>query len=46
MNEILYSLPNMALNDVPVGKDESFNKLIKKVGDIKIIILKLNLMLN
>ena len=35
LNDILYSLPNIALNDVPVGKDETFNKLIKKVGDIK-----------
>ena len=30
LNEILYSLPNIALDDVPVGKDETFNKLIKK----------------
>ena len=35
LNEILYSLPNIALDDVPVGKDETFNKLIKKVGNIK-----------
>ena len=35
LNETLYSLPNLALNDVPVGNDDSFNKLIKKVGDIK-----------
>ena len=34
-NETLYSLPNLALNDVPVGNDDSFNKLIKKVGDIR-----------
>jgi len=35
LNETLYSLPNLALNDVPVGNDDSFNKLIKKVGDIR-----------
>ena len=35
LNEALYSLPNLALNDVPVGNDDSFNKLIKKVGDIR-----------
>jgi seryl-tRNA synthetase len=35
LNNILYSLPNIALDDVPVGKDESLNKLIKKVGNIK-----------
>ena len=35
LNQTLYSLPNLALNDVPVGNDDSFNKLIKKVGDIR-----------
>ena len=35
LNTILYSLPNVALDDVPVGKDETSNKLIKKVGYIK-----------
>ena len=35
LNNILYSLPNIALDDVPVGKDESLNKLIKKIGIIK-----------
>jgi seryl-tRNA synthetase len=35
LNNILYSLPNIALDDVPVGEDESHNKLIKKVGNIK-----------
>ena len=34
LNNILYSLPNIALNDVPVGKDEKSNKFIKKVGNI------------
>ena len=30
----LSSLPNIALDDVPIGKDETSNKEIKKVGDI------------
>ena len=35
LEEIIFSLPNLAHDDVPIGKDEKFNKLIKKVGDIK-----------
>ena len=35
LEKILYSLPNLALEEVPLGKDDKFNKLIKKVGDIK-----------
>ena len=31
---ILSSLPNIALDEVPVGKDEKSNKEIKKVGEI------------
>jgi len=31
---MLSSLPNLALDDVPVGKDESSNKEIKKIGEI------------
>ena len=34
LNDILSSLPNLPNEDVPIGKDESSNKLIKKVGDI------------
>lgn len=30
----LGSLPNLALDDVPIGKDENFNKEIKKIGEI------------
>ena len=30
LNQILFSLPNTALDDVPIGKDERSNKLIKK----------------
>ena len=35
LNEIIYSLPNLALDDVPVGKDDKFNKLIRKSGKLK-----------
>jgi seryl-tRNA synthetase len=35
LEEIIFSLPNLAHDDVPIGKDEKSNKLIKKVGDIK-----------
>ena len=35
LNKIIFSLPNIALDEVPVGKDEKSNKLIKKVGDIR-----------
>jgi len=32
---ILKALPNIANDEVPIGKDEKSNKLVKKVGDIK-----------
>ena len=35
INHILSHLPNLALEDVPIGKDESSNKLIRKEGTIK-----------
>ena len=35
LNKIIYELPNIALDDVPLGKDEKSNKLIKKFGKIK-----------
>ena len=35
LNELLYNLPNLALDEVPIGKDEKSNKLIKKFGNIK-----------
>ena len=35
LNQVIFSLPNIALDDVPVGKDEKANKLIKKVGTIR-----------
>ena len=35
LDKIIFSLPNLALDDVPVGKDDKSNKLIKKKGNIK-----------
>ena len=35
LDKIIFSLPNVAHDDVPIGKDEGFNKLIKKEGIIK-----------
>ena len=35
LNKIIFSLPNLAHKDVPIGKDEKSNKLIKKKGNIK-----------
>ncbi len=35
LNEYLNLLPNLALEDVPVGKDHKTNKLIKKFGKIR-----------
>ena len=35
LNNLLHILPNLALDDVPVGKDEKSNKLIEQVGKIK-----------
>tara|TARA_B100000767_G_scaffold273496_1_gene303764 strand:+ start:1836 stop:3083 length:1248 start_codon:yes stop_codon:yes gene_type:complete len=35
LNQILFSLPNIASEDVPLGNDDKSNKLIKKVGKIK-----------
>ena len=35
LDEIVSSLPNLALNDVPIGNDEKSNKLIKKEGKVK-----------
>ena len=40
INKIIFSLPNLALDDVPVGKDEKSNKIIKKNGDIKKFLFK------
>ena len=35
LNKIIFSLPNLAQDDVPVGNDEKSNILIKKEGNIK-----------
>ncbi len=35
LDNILNALPNIALKDVPIGKDESYNKEISKNGEIK-----------
>ena len=35
LNDIIFSLPNLALEDVPIGKNETSNKLIKKSGKVK-----------
>ena len=35
LDEILSSIPNLPLDDVPVGKDENSNKEVLKVGEIK-----------
>ena len=32
---ILATIPNIALDDVPVGNDEISNKITKKVGKVK-----------
>ena len=35
INIILSSIPNLALDDVPIGNDEKSNKIIKKSSEIK-----------
>ncbi len=35
LDEILSSLPNLPHQDVPIGPDETFNKEIEKIGQIK-----------
>ena len=35
INFFLFQIPNIALDDVPVGLDEKSNKIIRKVGEIK-----------
>ncbi len=35
LDKMIFSLPNLAHDDVPIGKDDKSNKLIKKKGDIK-----------
>ena len=35
LNDYLFFLPNIALESVPIGKDNNYNKILKKVGKIK-----------
>ncbi len=35
LDELIHNIPNVAQPDVPIGKDEKSNKLIKKFGKIK-----------
>ena len=35
VNKIVFNLPNIARDDVPIAKDEKGNKLIKKIGNVK-----------
>ena len=42
IDKIIYSIPNIALDDVPIGADEKKNKIIKKVGIRKNLLLILN----
>ncbi len=35
LDNILSSLPNLPLKDIPIGKDESSNKEVKKVGNVQ-----------
>ena len=35
IKDILSSVPNLALDDVPIGKDEKSNKIIKKIGELR-----------
>ena len=34
LDELLHILPNLAQDDVPIGKNENSNKLINKFGEI------------
>ena len=40
LDQILSNIPNLPLNDVPVGKDENSNKEVVKSGEIKEISFK------
>ena len=35
LNNILSNLPNIALENVPIGKDETFNEVVSTHGEIK-----------
>ena len=40
IDKIIFSLPNLAYEDVPIGTNEKANKLIKKKGEIKKFLFK------
>ena len=40
LNELIHVIPNIAQDDVPVGKDEKSNKVIGKYGKIKEFLFK------
>ena len=40
INDLLHILPNIALDEVPIGKDEKSNKLIERIGTIKKFLFK------
>ena len=46
LDDILSSIPNIALKDVPVGKDESSNKEISKVEKYQNLNLNPNLIMS
>ena len=35
LDDMLSSLPNLPLKDIPIGKNENSNKVVKKAGDIQ-----------
>ena len=35
IDHVLFRLPNLANEDVPIGKDDTSNKIIKKIGNLK-----------
>ncbi len=41
LDKIIFSLPNLAHDDVPIGKDEKSNKLVKKKGKLKTFSFKI-----
>ena len=46
IDKIIFSLPNLAYEDVPIGTNEKANKLIKKRARLKNFYLKQNLTSN
>ena len=46
LNELLHIMPNLALDDVPLGKDDTANKIINHFGQIENFLSNQNLTLN